>query len=614
MVEEGSAARHRASHAQPFSHTPTSRDLGLTSLEDNEGRDGFFFTIDVVLGAVYILARGVPDPRCAQTEASCMSLATGPRARWGATLIVALSLAAALIAGSAARNTSATFDETVLVGGGVRGLLAGDWLMVTDQPPLPMYLYGAAAAGMRPTLPAERPGGWSFNERWLYARELLFRSGNEPSVLLGRARAVAAVIAGLLVAAAGAFAWWVAGPTAGVLAAAMTTLLPDVLAHGGVAYNDLPLALAFLLAVWALDAVTRRPTPLRGMVAGIAVACALCVKLSAVALAPVAVGLLAMEGWRQRGTAGWRRDVLLVGGVGMLTAYVSMVLLYRGDPTLTLFRFNFFTTVFHASKGHIAPAYLLGRTSETGFWYFFPLALIFKTPVGFQALLGGALVAGWAALTGRSHPPGRRLDAVVGWRGRSALLATLVFGGFLIRSSLNVGFRYALPVLPLLAVVAAALLARQTQRRLVRWGVPVLLMAQAASTLSIHPDYLAYSSMWAGGRDAAHRVLVDSSLDWGQGLLELRDFMDAEGVEQVALSYFGSAPPEAYGIVYTPLPSFFRLEGGEDSAQRPAPRFTVISATHLHGLYLGGADPFASYRDRVPYRVLGHHLFVFDEE
>jgi hypothetical protein len=45
----------------------------------------------------------------------------------------------------------------------------------------------------------------------------------------------------------------------------------------------------------------------------------------------------------------------------------------------------------------------------------------------------------------------------------------------------------------------------------------------------------------------------------------------------------------------------------------PSPRFTVISATNLVGLYLQGRDPFAPYRAREPYRVLGHSMLVFDD-
>ena len=109
-------------------------------------------------------------------------------------------------------------------------------------------------------------------------------------------------------------------------------------------------------------------------------------------------------------------------------------------------------------------------------------------------------------------------------------------------------------------------------------------------------------------------MLLDSNLDWGQELLELRLFMQEEGVASVRLSYFGSALPEAYGIEYVALPSFFRLARERTPGAAASPRFTVISATNLHGLYLQGRDPFASYRERQPYRILGHSLFVYDDE
>jgi 4-amino-4-deoxy-L-arabinose transferase-like glycosyltransferase len=179
-------------------------------------------------------------------------------------------------------------------------------------------------------------------------------------------------------------------------------------------------------------------------------------------------------------------------------------------------------------------------------------------------------------------------------------------------SHLDSGFRYALPVLPLLAILGAAGIARLWARgRRVRGTVAVLLACQVAAVGVAYPRLLAFASVWAGDRDRAYPALLDSSVDWGQGLLDLRRFMAEEGVARVSLSYFGSAMPEAYGIDYAPLPSFFRLEGGSDRG--PAPRFTVLSATTLHGLYLQGHDPFASYRSRQPYKVLGHILFIYDD-
>jgi len=101
---------------------------------------------------------------------------------------------------------------------------------------------------------------------------------------------------------------------------------------------------------------------------------------------------------------------------------------------------------------------------------------------------------------------------------------------------------------------------------------------------------------------------VDSSLDWGQGLLELRKFMRAQGIPRVYLSYFGSAVPFGYGIDYVPLLSFFPL--ATVGPQAPAPEYAVISATNLHGVYLAG-DPFAEFRQLEPVAVLAYSLLVY---
>jgi hypothetical protein len=531
--------------------------------------------------------------------------------RAGLTVIAVAALAAGVLAHLSAGHTSATFDEIILVSGGLRGVTEGRWGMVTDQPPLMMYAYGVAAAAAGPVRPSE-DREWLFDDRWDYARALHFGLGNDATDLLAGPRLVGTLIALMLVAVTGAYAWWIAGPLAGGTAALLTALTPDVLAHGGIAYNDLPLALAFLLAVWALDVAVRVRTPWRAATAGLAVTAAFGVKMSALALVPVAALLIGAGVWPHRHDRAWLRGLGVSLSVGAAALYASFVVLYRGDPTLTLFRFNFWRTVLHASGGHEAPAYLLGETSASGWWYFYPVAFFLKTPAAFQVtlVLGAVgLIAAWVAR-------GRNLESLLDWRGRGALLGALVFGAFLVRSDLNAGFRYALPLMPLLAVLAAVGVVRLWRRsaRPLRGLLVGLLALQAWSVLSVYPHFLAYSSVWAGGRDVAYRALVDSSLDWGQGLHELRDFMEDEGVSSVRLSYFGSAVPDAYGIEYVALPSFFRLDHERTAGAEASPRFTVISATNLQGLYLQGRDPFASYRAREPFRVIGHSLFVYDEE
>ena len=84
-------------------------------------------------------------------------------------------------------------------------------------------------------------------------------------------------------------------PSTALAAAALVGFMPDVLAHGGVAYNDVPLALAFFAAVWALDVAVRRPSVRSGVIAGALSALAVGIKFSAGALLPVGLVLLVVE-------------------------------------------------------------------------------------------------------------------------------------------------------------------------------------------------------------------------------------------------------------------------------------------------------------------------------
>jgi hypothetical protein len=77
----------------------------------------------------------------------------------------------------------------------------------------------------------------------------------------------------------------------------------------------------------------------------------------------------------------------------------------------------------------------------------------------------------------------------------------------------------------------------------------------------VRPNYLAYFNQLASGPADGYKHLADSSLDWGQDLPALKQWLDSQGLQQagangVYLSYFGTARPEYYGIRATPLAGF----------------------------------------------------------
>jgi hypothetical protein len=509
------------------------------------------------------------------------------------------------LAALASRHTSTTFDEIVLMAGGARGWETGRWDLAPEHPPLMQYVYGLPIHWSGPKLPPERavPETRDFSMRYTYAREFFWTTGNDPERLAFLGRLPAAVFAGLLVLATFAMAGR-SGPAEGLLAAGLVAFLPDVLGHGGVAYNDVPLALLYVLAVAAADAAVRRPSIARGVAAGLVLALAVGVKFSAVAVLPAIAVLIGLEAASRRMERAWLGKLVPAALAGLVATYLVLVAIYRGDFALAEMRYGLDYTFNHVSRGHGAPGYLTGSLSPKGWRWFFPLAFLYKTPAALHLVLLAALV-GFLRTTRDAS-----VRELIRSEARAPLVGLLAFAAALMSSSLVIGFRYALPVLPLLCVLVAVGVLRlwRPAARGLRAGLAALLAAFVISSATAYPHFLGYTSEYGSGRDAGHELLADSSLDWGQGLLELRDYMKAQGIARVYLSYFGSALPSGYGIDYVPLKSFFPLP--TVTPLEPAPQHAVISATNLHGVYLAG-DPFAAFRELQPVAVLAHSLLVY---
>jgi 4-amino-4-deoxy-L-arabinose transferase-like glycosyltransferase len=259
-------------------------------------------------------------------------------------------------------------------------------------------------------------------------------------------------------------------------------------------------------------------------------------------------------------------------------------------PEAYLYDLYLFTTT-----GSIRRAYIMDEYSVDGWWYFFPVAWLFKTPLPLLAALGAGVALLWRT---------RRAQSGALW----ALAPLLVFGGIYtaatLASPLNIGARHLLPLHPLMFVVAGAvvLLPLAGWRRWVPAGV--LLAWSLFETAVVHPHHLAYFNQLAGGSRHGHRLLVDSSYEWGEGLPQVRDWIAArkKTLKQreklpmfVYLSYFGCADLEHYGLKDTQRPE----DGGEVNIvmlpsfydQRPVrpydlgPGTYIISATMLKSLY-----------------------------
>ena len=232
-------------------------------------------------------------------------------------------------------------------------------------------------------------------------------------------------------------------------------------------------------------------------------------------------------------------------------------------------------------------AFLNGEFSIYGWPWFFPYAFLVKTPPA--QLLAYTLALGLGL--DRAHKLGKSLKG-----GISVLITSLskaaplvvifaVYWMVSVTMSLNIGHRHILPTYPPLFVLAGAVVVLSS----VRWRFWIagsLSIWAAATSFSIRPDYMAYFNDFAGGPTTAYRHLVDSSLDWGQDLPGLANWLTKHrhSSEAIYVSYFGSAPFDYYGINAKEL-SPYPLVVKPAFWQILQPGLYCISATMLQDVY-----------------------------
>jgi hypothetical protein len=261
-------------------------------------------------------------------------------------------------------------------------------------------------------------------------------------------------------------------------------------------------------------------------------------------------------------------------------------------------------------------AFLLGDIYRGAKWYYFPAALLCKLPVSMLLLLAAA---GASALGFKGPaPPGRRAGE---W---SVLLGLAVFGvGVIVLGDLNIGTRYLLPGFGPAMVLVSRLWAERPSTAEKRAVMPYfrdgLLAMLALETLWVCPRFLTFVNFAVGGASNGWRLLSDSDYDWGQGLIELRDWMRDQKIGAIDLAYFGFIDPKVYGVEYYPI----IRPGSPESV-----KLVGVSAYYLDGMLnrmvIGGdfkegkfhrADVSLMYsrelQGKTPVAVVGNTIFIY---
>lgn len=404
------------------------------------------------------------------------------------------------------------------------------------------------------------------------------------------------------------------------VALALYAFTPSLIANFSIATTDGIGALFIFAVACQLVRWRRNPVPVQMVLLGLALGGLLLTKFYAPPLVLLAV-LLMLVLDRDRGLLGPRRwnwkPVLAALGIALLTLWagyffhVAHLKIGNGQveasfPNRPLKTWATKSQVHISalvpagefleglrdvafSNRHGRPAWFMGRIyPKGGIKLYYPVAIVLKWPTILLLLFFASLLLG---VRKSCRAPG---DLLI------LCLFAAVYLVFAVQSRFDIGERHILPLYPFALLIAGGIWEHARKYRIAVAFVILALCLNAADAVRYAPDYLAYFNIFVKPENS-WRLLTDSNLDWGQGLLALRAYEQQHPDERLQLAYFGSVDPALYGVKATPLPPAEQVTGK-----------VVVGASCLSGQVL---DDYGGYHWLLPYpprEVLDHSMWVFD--
>jgi Dolichyl-phosphate-mannose-protein mannosyltransferase len=508
------------------------------------------------------------------------------------------------------RTQSLTFDEPVHIAEGLDAWRSGRFEQYNDHPPLARLWCALPLLDQK----------WQVEIQKLSDSFRVSRITPDPELLAWRGRAMN-VLLGLMLAV---LVWRVAdrffSRTSANFTLALFAFSPALIAHFSIVATDGAATLFIFATAWALVRWRQSPTWTRTLGLGFVLGLLLLAKFSTAPMFVLALLCMLLLGvdkifktptqWNWSKTSAALVLALLVLWAGYFF-HVSRLTVRDGTLTATFPHWSepivkpvrgstnysvlipageyvegFRELVRHNRQGQAA--FFLGQVSTHGGWkLYYPVVILLKWPT---IVLGLSLAGLMIALRRKVRVPP---DLWIMVAFPALYMAMAIFARF------NIGDRHVLPLYPFALLFAAAVWEWARQKPPAVFGLLILLVGlNAADALRFAPGYLSYFTPFVRPAES-YRLLTDSNLDWGQGLLALRNYQRSHPGEPISLSYFGSVDPTFYGIQSNEL-------GREHLSGT-----VVVSATNLSGQFLDEPDRYHWLLQQKPVTILDHSLFVF---
>jgi 4-amino-4-deoxy-L-arabinose transferase-like glycosyltransferase len=491
----------------------------------------------------------------------------------------------AVLAGGAALRESVTVDEVAHIGAGLSYLQKLDLRLNEEHPPLPKVL-AAIPLVLRGTHADYSHISWTFSDsffpaylgQWVFG-EWVRTKWNDPVSTLAWARAPMLVVALILGWVLYLCARRLGGEWAGLLCLAVYVSTPAFIAFAPLVHTDLAVTLFSLMTLWHFAELWQNPNQKNAVLFSVFFAAALLSKFTAIILFFAFVAFALSTRWRsvpgqpvaKPEVRAWRRLRWRITLQGILWAALIVYLFYFifsiHQPTSALDRLGhsaateplrrLFMPPWLYLRGVLLvlvtgsrPTYILGHSYPHGVWFYFPVLFLFKSALGFLALLALALSFSLTLKRSDDSPNTRIIPEELAIHWRALWVSLIVFTGFCLLSRLDISIRhFSIPLILLILLLAP--LPRMIERlhyskpdatRFVGALAVVLTLSCLFTAVRTYPYYFPYLNALSFGRPG-YMLVNDSNLDWNQSLATVKLFADQHGLQTIALDRYGFTDP-----------------------------------------------------------------------
>lgn len=460
-----------------------------------------------------------------------------------------------------AKEDSLIIDESLHLSAGYIYLTRGDFRFNPEHPPLLKYLAALPFLFLKPNEPSPAPeleqaknfNLDSYDQNLKWGHRFLYSSNNDADKLIFYARLgpiFLTLLLGITIVLI-AIKFW--GYWAGLIAGALYVFDPLIAGHGHLITTDIAAAFGYLISLSSFWFFLKKPKLKTIILFGLALGVAQLMKFTLLALLPFVMIIFLFYFFQRRKKLlflsqflfsfliallviwagyGFHRHTLPFDSINETMKYLPLPLDYLKGASMVL---------NHTKSGHTA--FLLGQISRFGWWYYFPVLVIFKTPIVSLVLYLASIIL---IIINRKKFKETPIFIFA--------FAALWFFLVAIYSRSDLGLRHIMPIYPLLILITAAAFTILVKKWQIIWSILIIILG--IHFIFSYPYYLSYFNRLASGSYNGRKIATDSNLDWSQDIKRIKKYLEQnKNLHNPYLAYYwdGETALDYYQIKRRPL-------------------------------------------------------------